>query len=92
MKVLRLKEILDEKGLRGQDLAKDLGVTTTTISNFNQGNTLPKAEMLVKIAEYLDVDIRELFYPSKPDSDLQELFIKDDSGNFKSIGFLNTKP
>lgn len=88
MKVLRLKEILDEREMRGQDLAIAIGVTATTISNFNQGNTLPKADTLLKIAEYLDLDIRDLFYPSKPESNLQEIFTKDEAGNLKSIGFL----
>lgn len=88
MKVLRLKEILDEKGLKGQDLAQFLGVTTTTVSNFNQGNTLPKAEILIKIAEYLDVDLSELFVRTKKSDDLQEIFTKDENGNLKSVGFI----
>lgn len=88
MKVLRLKEILAEKGLEGKDLANAIGVTTTTISNFNQGNTLPKADTLLKIAEYLDLDIRDLFYPSKPENNLQEIFTKNADGSFKSVGFL----
>lgn len=88
MKVLRLKEILDEKGLKGQDLAQFLGVTTTTVSNFNQGNTLPKAEILIKIAEYLDVDLSELFVRTKKSDCLQEIFTKDENGNLKSVGFI----
>ncbi len=87
-KILRLKEIINERGLVGEDVAKALEITTTTLSNFNQGNTFPKGEMLLKIAEYLDVDIRELFYPTKSDDSLQELFVKDADGNFKSIGYL----
>lgn len=87
-KILRLKEIISERALVGQDVAKSLGITTTTLSNFNQGNTFPNGEMLLKIAEYLDVDIRELFYPTKQNDSLQELFVKDDDGNFKSIGYL----
>lgn len=88
MNILRLKELLDEKGLQGKDLAAELGVTTTTISNFNQGNTLPKAEMMLKIAEYLDVDLRELFIRTKLPSAQKEIFIKDDNGNYRSVGFI----
>ena len=87
-KILRLKEIISERGLVGQDVAKALEITTTTLSNFNQGNTFPNGEMLLKIADYLDIDIRELFYPTKSDDSLQELFVKDADGNFKSIGYL----
>lgn len=88
MKVLRLKEILAERNIKGDDLAKAIGVTPTTISNFNQGNTLPKADTLIKIAEYLDLDIPDLFYSNKKSDDLQELFTKDENGNLKSVGFL----
>ncbi|AZA82196.1 transcriptional regulator [Chryseobacterium lactis] len=89
MKLLRLKDIINERNLKGEDVAKDLGITTTTLSNLNQGNTFPKADMLVKLAEYFDIDIRELFYPTKPENNLQELFIKQEDGIFKSIGFLS---
>jgi len=88
MNILRLKELLDNKGLKSQDMAEKLGLTANTISNFNQGNTLPKAEMLVKIAEYLDVDLRDLFIRTKESDDMQEIFTKDEKGNFTSIGFI----
>ena len=90
MKLLRLKEIINERGLKGEDVAKDLDITTTTLSNFNQGNTFPKAEMLLKLSEYFNVDIRDLFHPTKPDDSLKELFVKDEDGNFKSIGYLKS--
>lgn len=88
MKILRLKEVLDEKGIQGQDLAEQLGVTTTTISNFNQGNTFPKAELLLKIADILEVDIRDLFYPTKPNQNFQEIFTKNEDGSLNPVGFI----
>jgi transcriptional regulator with XRE-family HTH domain len=87
MRVLRLKEILTERNIKGEDLAAAIGVTPTTVSNFNQGNTLPKADTLIKIAEYLNLDIPDLFYSSKK-TDLQEIFTKDEKGNLKSVGFI----
>ncbi|WP_347219342.1 helix-turn-helix transcriptional regulator [Chryseobacterium sp.] len=91
MKILRTKEIINELNLKGDDVARDLGITTTTLSNFNQGNTFPKAEMLVKMAEYFDKDIRDLFYPTKTNNDLTEVFVKDEDGSFKSIGFFTKR-
>lgn len=88
MKILRLKEILIQKDIESKDLAQAIGVTTTTVSNFNQGNTLPKAEMLIKIAEYLDVDIPDLFYSLKPNADFQEIFTKNADGSLVSIGYI----
>lgn len=65
MDILRLKEILKNKGVTGKDLASDVGVTAASVSNIVSGNSFPKPELLKKIADVLDVDIRELFIPTK---------------------------
>ena len=65
MEVLRLKEVLKEKGMSGKDLAEKTGVTAATISNIANGNHFPKPELLHRIAEVLDVDVRQLFKPTK---------------------------
>ena len=68
MNILRLKEVLKEKEMTGKDLAEKVEVTPASISNIVQGNSFPKPELLLKIAETLDVDIRELFHPTKESS------------------------
>lgn len=65
MTVLRLKEVLSEKDMTGKDLATAVGVTPVSISNIVQGNSFPKPDLLLKICSELDVDIRELFHPTK---------------------------
>nr|WP_299486123.1 helix-turn-helix transcriptional regulator [uncultured Allomuricauda sp.] len=65
MTVLRLKEVLSEKDMTGKDLAAAVGVTPVSISNIVQGNSFPKPDLLLKICSELDVDIRELFHPTK---------------------------
>lgn len=47
-------------------------------------NGNPTAETLLKIAEALDVDIRELFIPTKED-DRKTIFVQTDDG-LKPIG------
>lgn len=84
MNILRLKEVLDEKNMLGQDLAAKIGVTPTTISNITQGNNFPKPETLLKIAEALDVDIRDLFISTKPQK-FDTVFIKREN-DFIPIG------
>jgi len=84
MNILRLKEVLDEKNMLGQDLAAKIGVTPTTISNITKGNNFPKPETLVKIAEALDVDIRDLFISTK-DTQHETIFIKKEN-TFIPIG------
>ncbi|WP_209399812.1 helix-turn-helix domain-containing protein [Pseudozobellia sp. WGM2] len=65
MELLRLKEVLADKGISGKDLAEATGVTPVSISNIVNGNSFPKPELLIRIAKVLDIDIRELFKPSK---------------------------
>lgn len=65
MNILRLKELLNEKNVSGKDLAEKVGVTPASISNIVQGNSFPKPELLLKIAEHLDVDIKDLFLSTK---------------------------
>ena len=65
MNLLRLKKIQEERGLSNVALARKVNVTPATISNINKGNNFPKPELLKRIAEALDVDIRELFNQTK---------------------------
>lgn len=90
MNILRLKEVLNEKGVQNKELADKIGVTQTTISNITQGNNFPKPETLLKIAEVLDVDIRELFIPTKKDK-TETVFIKRDNA-FVEIGKIDLNP
>ncbi|KAA2218536.1 helix-turn-helix domain-containing protein [Maribacter flavus] len=68
MELLRLKDIMAQKGVSGKELAKSVGVTPVSISNIVQGNSFPKPELLLAIADRLDVDVRELFNPTKKGS------------------------
>lgn len=56
---LRLKELLKEKGVTTYQLAEHFGVTQPTISSRMNGN--PDIKWLFRVAEYLNVDISELF-------------------------------
>ena len=89
MNLLRLKEVLKEKGVSGKDLAERVDVSAQTISNIIQGSNFPKPELLYRIAEELNVDIRELFIPTK-DSIGEPLYIERD-GKYIRIGVLDLK-
>ncbi len=65
MGILRLKEILKEKGITGKDLAKKVGVTQATISNINNDVHFPTSDLLLKIAETLNIDVKDLFHSTK---------------------------
>lgn len=70
MKLLRIKEIQETKGLTNAALAAKVNVTPATISNINKESSFPKPELLLKIAEALEVDLREMFNQTKGDAPL----------------------
>lgn len=86
MNILRLKEILKEKGISGKDLAEKVDVSENTISFISTGKTQPRFELLRKIAEALGVDIRELFIPTKEQPG-KAIYIEKD-GKYINIGEL----
>jgi transcriptional regulator with XRE-family HTH domain len=61
----RLKEIMNQKGISREELSNKVGVSMTTISNINSEKNLPTIHLLLQIATALDVDIREMFVPTK---------------------------
>ncbi len=85
MKILRLKEVLKEKGLTGKELAEKVNVTEATISNLVKGDSIPRKELLIQIAEVLDVDIKELFNSTKEPGEQETLYIFKD-GSYIPIG------
>lgn len=77
MQVLRLKEIMAQKNMSREELANKVGVSMTTISNINSEKNLPTIQLLLQLAEALDVDIREMFVSTKggvvTESEVQEI-------------------
>jgi len=87
MSVLRLKEILREKGLTGKELAEMVNVTEASISNLVKGDSIPRKDLLLSIAAALDIDVRELFISTKQEESTP-IYIKED-GEFSEIGTIN---
>ncbi len=61
----RLKVVLAEQKKTGKWLAERLGKDTSTVSKWCSNKMQPSLEMLMRIAEILDVDIRELITTTK---------------------------
>ena len=61
----RLKVVLAEQKKTGKWLAEQLNKDTSTVSKWCSNKMQPSLEMLIKIAELLDVDIRELIISTK---------------------------
>ncbi len=55
-----LKNLRKEKGLTQAQLAEQFGVSSRTVSRWETGNNLPDLSLLVELADYYDIDIREI--------------------------------
>lgn len=60
MKINRIKEILDEKGISQTWLAKKLNKSFTTVNSYVCNRSQPTLETLLTIAKILNVDVRLL--------------------------------
>ena len=55
-----LKHLRKEKGLTQEQLAEHFYVSSRTVSRWETGNNMPDLDMLIELADFYDVDIREL--------------------------------
>ena len=63
-KINRLKVVLVEKEKSGKWLADQLGKSTCTVSKWCSNTTQPDLQTLVRIAQLLNIDTRDLLTPS----------------------------
>lgn len=61
----RIKEVLKEQGRTQTWLAEKIEKSYVVVTNYCNNNAQPSIEVLRKIAEVLDVDVRELLVPTK---------------------------
>ena len=61
----RIKVVLVEKQKTGKWLSEQLGKSTCTVSKWCSNSIQPDLATLNKIAELLNVDVRDLITPSK---------------------------
>ena len=61
----RIKEVLEEKGIKQTWLAENLDKSYNMVNGYVQNRQQPRLEVLSEIAKILDVDIKELLTSSK---------------------------
>ncbi len=64
---LRIKEILDEKGLSQKELAEMMGKSPQYISNILNAEQGVSVNILIEFAKTLQVEFRDLFASTKKD-------------------------
>ncbi len=75
-----LKELRNEKSITQEQLSEYLGVSRRTVSRWETGSNLPDLDILIEMADYYDVDLRELLdgerKSEKMNKELEETVLK----------------
>ena len=61
----RIKEVLEEKGIKQTWLAEKLGKSYNMVNGYVQNRQQPRLEVLADIAKILDVDVKDLIVSTK---------------------------
>ena len=66
--VAALKRLCEQKGMSPHALAREAGISTSTISYLMKGKTRPQVYTVLELCNVLGVSINELF--DRPDTDV----------------------
>ena len=61
----RIKEVLEDKGIKQTWLAEKLGKSYNMVNGYVQNRQQPRLEVLYEIAKILDVEVKELLIELK---------------------------
>ncbi|MCP9769744.1 XRE family transcriptional regulator [Lacihabitans sp. LS3-19] len=61
----RIKEVLDEKGIKQTWLAEQLGKSYNMVNAYVQNRQQPRLEILYDIANILEIDVKDLLKSNK---------------------------
>jgi putative transcriptional regulator len=65
LKMNRIKEVLQEKGIKQTWLSLQLGKSFNIINDYCNNRRQPTIQVLYKIADILDVDVKDLLISTK---------------------------
>lgn len=65
----RIKEVLEQKGIKQTWLAEKLGKSYNMVNAYSQNRQQPRLETLIEIAKILDIDVKELIISNKPEQE-----------------------
>lgn len=55
-----LRELRKEKNLSQEQLAEKFGVSSRSVSRWENGNTMPDISLMIELADFYDIEIRDL--------------------------------
>ena len=65
------QELLAKKGLKAFDVSKATGISSSTLTDWKKGRSIPKQDKMQKIANYLGVSVEYLMTGKEPDVNLR---------------------
>ena len=65
----RIKEVLEDKGIKQTWLADKLGKSYNMVNGYVQNRQQPRLEILYEIAEILEVSVKELLVEKNKDAE-----------------------
>ena len=65
----RIKEVLEQKGIKQTWLAEKLGKSYNMVNAYSQNRQQPRLETLIEIAKILDIDVKELIISNKTEQE-----------------------
>ena len=74
-----LKELRNEKKLTQEQLAEHFNVSSRTVSRWETGKNMPDISLLVEIADFYDVDVREIIEGGRK-SEMMDKDVKETAG------------
>ncbi len=67
-----LRELRKEKQLTQEQLAEQFGVTNRSVSRWETGSNMPDLSILVELADFYDVDIRDIIDGERKGDDMNK--------------------
>ena len=67
-----LKELRNNNNLTQEQLAEKFGVSQRSVSRWENGNTMPDISILIELADYYDVDLREILNGERETKTMKE--------------------
>ncbi len=65
----RIKEVLQEKGIKQTWLAEKLGKSFNIVNDYCNNRRQPRIEIFYEVAELLSVDVKDLLVSNKIEND-----------------------
>ena len=72
-----LKELRNDNNLTQEQLAEKFGVSQRSVSRWENGNTMPDISILIELADYYEIDLRELLNGERKENTIMNKDLKE---------------